>query len=182
MKGLMIIASGFEDNEALTTLDILKRSKLIIDAATVNNDKKVISQSGLNLVFEKSINDISLDDYDFLIIPGGGAVNKTLVKLKEVEIIINHFVMKNQLVACICAAPLLVGRLGHFKNEKYTCFPGCNEIITGGTYLKNRGVVVSNNFITAKAMAYSIDFSLAIIEYLQGKSQKELIARSIKGE
>ena len=97
------------------------------------------------------------------------------------EEIIDYFVKNEKLVASICAAPHLLGRKGYFNNLEYTCFPGFEKYCVGGIY-KNQGVVVTKKFITAKSMYYSIDFALAILEYLYGKEYSKKIELSLKGE
>lgn len=181
MKGLILITNYFEDVEAICTVDILRRARLVCDYVSLNNSLENFTQSNLLIKCDKLIKDVKLDDYDFLIIPGGRAVMNDLKNRREVNEIINHFARENKLVASICAAPYLVGRLGYFEGGTYTCFPGCNEGIEKGK-LVNKGVVVYKNFITSKAMGYSVDFSLAIIEYLLGKDVRKQIDKSIHGD
>lgn len=181
MKGLILITNYFEDVEAICTVDILRRAGLICDYVSLNSSLDNFTQSNLLIKCDKLIKDVKLDDYDFLIIPGGKAVMNDLKNRREVSEIINCFAKKNKLVASICAAPYLVGRLGYFDGGTYTCFPGCNEGIEKGK-LVNKGVVVYKNFVTSKAMGYSVDFSLAIIEYLLGKDVRKQIDKSIHGD
>ena len=182
MRGLMILANGFEDTEALATHDVLQRSKLAIDLVTINDNKEVISQYNLHLVLAKTLKDINYNDYEFLVIPGGGAVSKVLAKTPEIKAVIAGFVKREKLVATICAAPSLLADEGYFIGEKFTCFPGCETASKGGKYMGNKGVVVSNKFITGKSMAYSLEFGLAIIKYLQGKDQMLVSKKAMYGE
>lgn len=177
----MILANGFEDVEAIATLDVLRRSKLDITLATVNDELLTISQSKVPMMADDLLKRLNYQKFDFLIIPGGGAVFAVLDKMPKISEIINYFVSENKLVAAICAAPHLIGKLGHFDNHQYTCFPTCETDIIGGTYLSSEGVVISGNFITGKSMYHSIDFSLAIVEKLQGKIQREVVERKLQG-
>ena len=180
MKSLIILENGFEDVEALATIDILRRSKIDVTTASFSANK-IQTQSGHNIESQKLVKDLDLSDYDFLIIPGGKAVFNYLDKQPMVDDVIDYFYNSNKLICAICAAPLLIGKRGYFKGLKYTCFPGCDEKITDG---KNtgKGVEVSGNFILGKAMYYSVEFALTIIEKVQGKKQREIIEASIKGE
>lgn len=181
MKGLMILANGFEDVEAIATLDVLRRSQLDITLVSVSDTLDVLSQSNVYMKSDKLLTEINKEEYDFLIIPGGKAVFNVLDKLPQINELINYFVESEKLVSAICAAPHLIGKLGHLKNETFTCFPSCEGGIIGGKYLPDEGVVRSNNFITAKSMYYSIDFALAIIDHLQGEQQVEKVTNNIKG-
>lgn len=175
-KGIILLNNGFEDVEAIATIDVLRRAGITIDTFSLD-DNDILTQSGINLKSEKLYKDINTSNYDFLVIPGGGAVFKYLHKRNEVSKIISKFADNNKLVATICAAPSLVGKLGYFKNKKFTCFPGCEEGIEG-KYTGN-GVEVVDNFITAKSMAYTIDFALEIVKYLLGKETAKKVEKSI---
>lgn len=180
MKALIILENGFEDVEALATIDILRRSKIEVITASIHNTK-IQTQSGHNIESQKLLKDLDLSDFDFLIIPGGRAVFNVLDKEGIIDDVIDYFYNSNKLICAICAAPLLIGKRGYFKGMKYTCFPGCDEKITEG---KNtgKGIEVSGNFILGKAMYYSTEFALTIIERVQGKRQREAVEASIKGE
>ena len=178
MKGIIILADGFEDTEALTTIDILRRAKIQIEMVSLKNELQVLTSHGINVICEKLIKNVNLDDYDFLVITGGAAIFKHLSKMPEVDNIIHHFMHKNQLVSCICAAPMLLGKLGYLENKDYVCFSGCEDDSFKGNYKNELGVVKTSNIITAKSMFYTIDFALAIVEFLIGKD----IALQVKKE
>jgi 4-methyl-5(b-hydroxyethyl)-thiazole monophosphate biosynthesis len=180
MKGIIILADGFEDTEALATIDVLKRSKLQVN--TVSFDSlTVTSQYNLEVKANMLFKDLKVEDYDFLVIPGGRAVFNVLDKKEELSDLIKSFLDDKKLVAAICAGPSQIGKLGYFKKRSFTCFPGVEENIEGKFQTK-KGVVRDGNLITAKAMAYTFDFALEIIEYLQGKRQREAIYKNIRGE
>lgn len=182
MKGLIVLADGFEDVEAIATIDVLRRSKLEIHLATINKNLFVESAQHLIVKAEKEWEKIAEKDYDFLVIPGGRAVFSVWDQFSPLSKLIDQFVLSKKLVAAICAGPALVGKLGHYQNHSYTCFPGSEKVIVGGHYSPKETVIRDGNFITAKAMAFAIDFGLAIVEYLQGKEQREKIYHSIRGE
>lgn len=180
MKGLIILVDGFEDVEALATIDVLRRALIQLDMVSL--DKKEITTQSKNIIkVPYLINEIDCKTYDFLIIPGGKAVFNILDKDSRIDGIITNFYINNKLICAICAAPRLLAKHGYFKNNKYTSFPECVD----EQYLETRiedGVVISGTLITAKSMYYSIDFALAIIEKLCGKELKEKVLKQIKGE
>lgn len=180
MKGIILLASGFEDTEAITTIDILKRAGIEIDLCAVNNEKMISTQYNLNIKPELLIKKVDYTKYDFLVIPGGKAVFNTLKNLKVVDEVITYFNNSGKLIAAICAAPMLLGRLGLFEGKKFTCFPSCEEGIKG-TYTKE-GVTSQDNYITGKSMAYTIEFALKIVEYLKGKELSEKVKKAVFGE
>ena len=180
MKALIILENGFEDVEALATVDILRRSKIEVTTASIYNTK-IKTQSGHNIESQCLLKDLDISEFDFLIIPGGKAVFNVLDKESIIDDVIDYFYNANKLICAICAAPLLIGKRGYFEGIKYTCFPGCDEKIIGG---KNtaKGIEVNGRFILAKSMYYSTEFALAIIEKVQGVSQRKIVEASIKGE
>ena len=175
-KGLILLNNGFEDVEAIATIDVLRRAGVGLDLVSLD-DTMITTQTGISLKSEKLLKDVKIDDYDFLVIPGGQAVFKYLHKRNEVSKLIDKFAKSGKLIATICAAPSLVGKLGYFKDKKYTCFPGCEEGIVGK--YTGKGVEVSGNFITGKSMAYTIEFALEVVKYLLGKEKAKQVENSI---
>jgi 4-methyl-5(b-hydroxyethyl)-thiazole monophosphate biosynthesis len=182
MRGLFILGDGFEDTEAIATIDVLRRAKLEVTCASMEDNLEVKTQTGLTVKADMLISDVKVEDYNFLVIPGGRAVFNVLDKSTILSEIILDFADKDKLIASICAGPSQVGKLGLFAGKDYTCFPTTEASITRGNLQQDRGVVVSDNYITAKAMGYSIDFGLAIVEYLLGKNVKENVRKAIYGE
>lgn len=182
MKALIILENGFEDVEALCTYDILKRSGVELVKAslyelyvTTSYGHKINTDCLLKYI------DMPEKEFDFLIIPGGKAVFNVLDKSKEIDELIDAFYNENKLIASICAAPLLIGKRGYFKDLEYTCFPGCEETIIAGNKVED-GVVTSANFITATSMYYSTLFALEIIRFMQGEKQREKVLNMIMGK
>ena len=90
---------------------------------------------------------------------------------------IKEFDHKKKLIAAICAAPSLLGKLGLFKNLEFTCYPSCEEGIDG--IYTAKGVEIHKNYITAKSMAYTVDFALEIVSYLLGEKAKVAVSNAI---
>ncbi len=179
MKGLIILVNNFEDVEALATVDVLRRSGIIIDTTSLDN-KDVITQSNNKITVDYLLNEVNVNEYDFLILPGGKAVFNILDNDKRIDDLVDYFYSNKKLICAICAAPRLIAKRGYFKNLKFTIFPGCLETEVLGKQT-TKGVVVEDYFITAKSMYYSIEFALEIIKKLQGKDQKKKIEKQIKG-
>lgn len=177
MKGLILLANGFEDTEAITTMDILYRAGLELDKVNMGEEKYITTQCQNMIYVPTMFKDVKLEEYDYLIIPGGKAVFNYLNKDERVEKAVKYFVNNNKKVFAICAGPMVIGKHGYFENKKFTCFPTCEEGIIG-EYTKD-GVTVDGNFITGKSMAYTVDFGLAIVESLLGKDKKDEVEKSV---
>jgi 4-methyl-5(b-hydroxyethyl)-thiazole monophosphate biosynthesis len=179
MKGLLIVADGFQDTEALSTRDVLRRSRIMVDIATINPNLEVTAQTGLVIKANLFLKDAKADDYDFVVIPGGKTGVDNLNRDSLPEKIIAEFAKKKKLIAAICAGPTVVK---NYPKVKFTCYPGMEGGVIGGIYVSDRPVVTDSHFITARTLAYSIDFALAIIEYLQGRDQRNAVYKNIHGE
>lgn len=180
MKGLIILADGFEDTEALTTRDVLIRAGLEVVTASITNTVVVESSFGIKTeanILLKTIK--SLDEYNFIVLPGGGRGTRNLHVCEFLKAYLDDFIHQNKLVCAICAAPSVLGKYGYLKNKKYTCFAGFNKGIEG-IFTANK-VERDGNIITARSMHYSIPFALEIIDYLLGKEIKEKVLEGLNG-
>ena len=180
MRGLILLADGFEDTEALTTRDVLIRSGLEIVTSSLGANRQVVSSFGITLLSDISFGQIGDPfQYDFLILPGGGRGTQNLKNHAGVKSLVTTFYENNKLICAICAAPSILGQLGFLRGINYTCFAGFDKGIEGN-FTANE-VEVDGNIITARSMHYSVDFALAIIEKLQGKEQKEKVLEGLNG-
>ena len=178
MKGLILLANHFEDVEALITIDMLRRAKIEIDLVSITEDYNLVTQSGVRLQADHLISEIDLDEYAFLIIPGGKAVFETHLNSNITKNCIKLFYKKQKLIATICAAPLILDSLGILKDKEYVCFPSCEKSIDG-IYKENEKVVVSNNIITSKAAGTTFDFAFAIIKYLLNEEMANIVLNNV---
>lgn len=178
MKGLILLADGFEDIEAITTIDLIRRGNIRIDIISMNETKQTISKSNITYFSDYTINDINYQDYNFLIIPGGSAVESYHLKSDTTTEIVNYFETNKLLIATICAAPSILGKLNYLNQENFTCYPTFEKYMPNGFYQKEKKVVVNNNHITSKAAGTSFEFAYQIIKYLKS----EEIAKKVLNE
>ncbi len=164
MKALALIFDGFEELEAVAPFALVRRAG--IELTISSNQEMVTGSHNIALAKINDLNKISYEEFDCLIIPGG-AHYKYLKTAENVHNIIKYFMKNNKIIATICAAPTVLGQLGFLKGKNYTCFTSMNEDF-GGNYL-DTGVVVDGNIITAKSVAYSIEFAYEIIRKLAGE-------------
>jgi len=179
MKGMIILVNGFEDVEAIATIDVLRRSNIQIDTVTLD-ERIVLTQSNNKIEVQYLLEEVITNEYDFLILPGGKAVFNILDKDQRVDKLIDGFYNSKKLICAICAAPRLIAKKGYFNNLKFTIFPGCLDQQVLGKQV-DKGVVVEEQFITAKSMYYTIEFALEIVNKLQGKQQKDKIKKQLQG-
>lgn len=180
MKVLIIYADGFEDVEALATRDVLVRAKIDVIDAKINEDNEIVTSShNLSIKGLKSLNNIDVNDFNAVILPGGSRGVNNLLKSEKVISLVKEFHNKNILVCAICAAPMVLNKAGLLKEKRFTCYPGCEKGLEG--IYTGEEVVILDKMITARSMLYSIPFGLAIIEKLLGKEVRDTIYRQIAG-
>lgn len=182
MKILMLMVDGFEDVEAIATMDVLTRGGDEVIPVSLMGRNEVYSKVFPMVKTNFTIQDVDYEKFDALIIPGGPGSFKIMPSLPIVNEIIEYFAEEHKLIAAICAAPHLVGKLGLLKNKNFTVHPGFEDQVINGHYLRNCGVVRDGDFITAKSMYYSIEFGLAIHEYFHGTNSRDKLELSLQGE
>lgn len=175
-KGLMILANGFEELEAIGTYALLKRANLDFEVYSLN-ESYIKGQYNLPLIVPSFTDSkLNLADYDFLVI-AGGREHLELRKNESFLNVIKEFNNSKKLIAAICAGPTILGDLGLLNNKNYTCFNSMNQDFKG-TFI-DKYVVVYDNLITAKSCAATIDFALEIIKYLNGEQDQKRVKEEI---
>ena len=175
MKYLAIIFDGFEEEEAMAPFALIRRPKG--DLTIASTSEIVTGSHNIKLCDITPLDKINYNDYDVLIIPGGGGQYKNLMSNSYVQKIIVDFYNKNKYLCGICAAPTVFGALGLLKNKNYTCFTSMNQDFGG--YYSDNGVVVDGKIITSRSVAYSIDFAYAIIKETLGEEKLKEVQKQI---
>ena len=176
MKGVILLAEGFEEIEALCTVDILRRANVEIDMVSITENVTVVGGHGIPVVADKVQSEVSDGMYDFLVLPGGGIGVGNLSKSVFVNQWIDRFVQTGKIVAAICAAPSLLK--DWLQGKQVTGYPGVVSSIEGIFYTQE-SVAKDGNFITGKAMGSSIEFALAVLEAVKGREAMLQIKESI---
>ena len=174
----LFLADGFEEIEALYTLDLLRRAN--IDVLTVGVTGKVANGSH-KIPVVCDIDCASLpynSDFDMIILPGGMPGSTNLDKAECVEKYIKLALENDKLICAICAAPFILGKRGILKGKNATCFPGFENQLEGATVV-DAGVVRDGNIITGRAMGSAHEFALTVLEALQGKEAADKMRKTI---
>ena len=175
----VFLAEGFEEIEALTPVDLLRRCEL--DVKTVGINSNIIRSSrGIPVITDLDANEIVLDDkLQMIVLPGGMPGTLNLEKSQKVQDAIDFCVKNDIYIAAICAAPSILGHKGLLDNKKATCFPGYESELKGAE-LSEDLVCKDGKIITGKGAGASIEFSLALVETLISKERAELLKGSLQ--
>lgn len=179
MKGLMILSDFCEDTEALSTRALLKRAQIEIDTVTINPTKMITTGYGLQVVVDYHSDEIDLDDYDFLVVPGGKYVAMTIDHDTYIKSTVMTFEKAEKLICAICAGPRFLGSMGVLKNKHYTIYPGNQNPAFEGVYHPELKAVTDGLVITARGAGATLDFAYEIIRYIQGEAAAKKILENI---
>ncbi|WP_303918977.1 DJ-1 family glyoxalase III [Draconibacterium sediminis] len=180
MKKIAVhLADGFEEIEAISIIDVLRRAGFKVTVVSMNKTMEVDGAHEITVKTDALFEDLDYDNIDMIVLPGGmpGAANlKAHSGLREQ--ILNFNDMKKPLAA-ICAAPMVFGNLGLLKEKKATCYPGFEEELHGAI-ITGEAVEEAENIITGKGAGVAIKFALKIVEKFKGKDvADELAAKMI---
>ena len=178
MKAFVFLANGFEEVEAITPIDLLRRADINVTTVSISENKEVIGAHNVSFIADVLINEADFSDIDLLLLPGGMPGTTYLNACEELKRLIKKHVLESKLIAAICAAPIILGQMSLLEGEKAVCYPSFENQLLGADVQYNK-VQKSNNIITARGAGCAIEFSLAIIEALCGKSKSDEIAKSI---
>ena len=174
----MFLADGFEETEALVTLDLMRRAKADVLTVGVNNDYPTGSHS---IKVKADIRECEADisNCDGIILPGGMPGTENLFSSDCVCSFLKHCYDNNKLIAAICAAPVIPGRKGMLDGKKAVCFPGFEGELGKASY-SDMPCVKDGNFITAKGAGCVFEFASEIISYIADNSAAERIIAEIQ--
>ena len=159
------LAEGFEDIEAITLIDVIRRGGIEVVTAGVGGDV-ITSAHNVKVIADTTIQDVSADEFDLVVLPGGlpGATN--LAKSEDVKKLLQDMDSKGKYVGAICAAPIALKEAGVLK-DRYTTYPGWQDNIQKDGYVDEK-VVEDKNVMTSKGPATAICFGLEIVKKLAG--------------
>ena len=163
---------GFEEIEALTVVDVLRRADLNVKIVSVTPDEIVVGAHDVSLLCDVNFSNCDFFDAELLVLPGGMPGAATLSEHKGLCKLLTNFAAKEKRIAAICAAPMALGKLGLLNGYKATCYPGFEQYLEGALY-ENRAVVIDRNIITGRGPGAAMEFALRIVEELISKEKVE---------
>ncbi|MBR3878143.1 MAG: DJ-1/PfpI family protein [Bacteroidaceae bacterium] len=166
-KVYLFLADGFETVEALAPADVMRRAGIEVVTVSIMGRRNVVSAQNVPVVADALYEDICFCDADGLVLPGGGTGTDNLSAHEPLRALLVKAHAEGKLVAAICAAPMVFGRIGILKGRKATCYPGCEGDLFGAEYTA-APVEKDGNIITGCGPGVSFDFGFAIVERLCG--------------
>ena len=177
-KIAVFFAEGYEEIEALTVVDICRRSNIVTDMVSVTGEANVKGSHGINVEMDKLLSEVDFGAYDCIVLPGGMPGTLGLEACQELMEQVDAFYKEGKMVAAICAAPSIFGHRGILKGRRACCYPSFESHLEGAEVTAGP-VEVSGNVITSRGMGTAIPFSLAIVEKFCGSEAAEAMGKSI---
>jgi 4-methyl-5(b-hydroxyethyl)-thiazole monophosphate biosynthesis len=179
-KVLIPLAQGCEELEAVTIIDILVRGGVEVVTASLDDNRTITASRGVQIVAQTSLESVMADSFDMMILPGGipGADNlekdlRIIEKLKQTS-------QQGGFVSAICAAPKVLVKAGLLDNKKATSYPGFINVnpAKGMSYI-DLPVVEDSNIVTSRGPGTALDFSLALLEKLEGSITRQQVEAAL---
>lgn len=177
----IFLAEGFEEIEALTPVDMLRRAGVETRTVSITEENKVTGSHGITVETDLVWSQADFDEATVLVLPGGLPGTTHLGECAPlVEQLKAFAASQEKKVAAICAAPSVLGLNGILEGRKAICFPGWEDKLLGAEVQAGARAVVDGNVITSRGMGTSLDFSLALITELVNQETAEKLAATVQ--
>lgn len=174
----LFLADDFEESEALTTVDVLRRANQNVKTVSITGDKVVRGAHNISVLADVLFEDCKFDQVKALILPGGMPGAETLGKHKALVDLLAKHDSSDTVIAAICAAPMVLGEAGILKDKKAVVYPGFESHLKGAA-IQSDSVVVDGNIVTGKGPAAALPFALVLAEVLAGKKVADEIKQGM---
>lgn len=175
-KVFLFLITGFEEIEALSSVDILRRAGVDVATVSLTDSLNVTGSHQITVVADVLFKDVKLAEADMLVIPGGTTKFNEHEAFKKAYL---DFANSGKKIAAICAAPMVLGGLGLLKGKKATAYPGFEKYLDGAILATDQSVVVDGQITTGKGPGFSLLFALELVEQLLGKAKRDEVAKGL---
>lgn len=178
MKVCVFFGTGYEEIEALTVVDLLRRQGIDTEMVSITGEETVTGSHNIKVSMDSLLEDIDFSKVDMIVLPGGGEGTKNLEACKPLMEQVDAFAREGKALGAICATPSILGHRGILNGKKAIAYPGFEGQLEGAV-VTHEPAVRDGNIITGRGMGCSIDFGLAIIEYLADSRASAAMAEKI---
>lgn len=177
-KVFIFLAEGFEEIEAITPIDVLRRAEIDVTTVSITDKKEVSGAHNITMLADTVFAQANFSDADLLVLPGGLPGSTNLNEHKALKELLIDFAKKGKLIGAICAAPLVLGGLGLLKGKTATCYPGVEEKLTGAN-TTGSPLEVDGNMVTAKGVGAAMKFALQLVTMLKSTDEANQLAKAL---
>lgn len=177
-QAYVFLAKGFEEVEALTAVDLMRRGEVQVTMVSITEEREVEGAHGITVKADAVFSEVDFEHGDMLVLPGGLPGTDYLEGFQPLTDLILDYHKKGKKVAAICAAPRILGKLGLLRGQKATSYPSVTDSLINACVTENP-VEVSGNLITSRGVGTAVDFGLELAAQLCGCETSDKIRNSI---
>lgn len=174
------LAQGCEELEAVTIIDLLVRAGITVTSVSLDDNKHIIASRGVRLVADTMLSEVSAQDFDMVVLPGGLPGANYLNDSMLLQNFLQEMASKQAYIGAICAAPKVLVSSGLLDNKQATSYPGhIDQHPAKNMIYLQQPVVIDGNIITSRGPGTAIDFALTLIELLLDKSIRDTVEKDL---
>ena len=174
----LFLATGFEEIEAVATIDVIRRAELPLTTVSITGCHQVVGAHNITIEADALFEDTVFERPQMLILPGGMPGTTNLGKYAPLTDLLKEHNKRGGRIAAICAAPSILGQMHILRNQQAVCYPGFEEQLSGA-FIGKEPVVVSGNIITSRGPGFANEFGLKIVEVLNGADAANQVAQEM---
>ncbi|MBR5448041.1 MAG: DJ-1/PfpI family protein [Clostridia bacterium] len=175
----IVLADGFEEIEALTPVDVLRRAGIEVTTVGISG-KTALGAHGIPVQCDVTADEVdSLDSAEALVFPGGMPGASNIDEFPLTDAWIASVLDGGGYVAAICASPMILGKRGYLKGKRAVCFPGFEEYLEGAEVMTGADAVRDGKFITSRCMGTAFPFALELVEALRGTDVRDKTEKAV---
>ena len=179
-KTLVFLANGFEELEAISVIDVLRRGGVEVQSVSISTEKQVMGAHGIEITADLTLDEVIFEEIECFIFPGGMPGSKYLGDCAVLMDILQKHHDNGGYIAAICAAPAFVlGQLKLKSKLHLTSYPNLEKYFSKDFEISEDGVVVDGKIITAKGVSFAIKFALTLLEKLKSADESQKIAEGM---
>ena len=176
MKQVFInLAEGFEETEAITIIDVLRRAGLNAPTVSISDSLRVTGSHQITILADQLFSETDYSKAEMIILPGGMPGSSNLEQHAGLKEQIEKFNQQKKWIGAICAAPFILGKLGILHEHEAVCYPGYEKFLEGAK-VSQAQVAVSEHLITSRGVGTALPFALTIVEKLVSAEKVRLVS------
>jgi 4-methyl-5(b-hydroxyethyl)-thiazole monophosphate biosynthesis len=179
-KVLVPLAKGFEELEAVTIIDLLRRAEIEVTVAGLD-EGPIVASRGVVMLADVSLDQALTQDYDMVVLPGGAGGSDVLNADSRIHDLLKKMADSERFTAAICAAPKVLANAGVIEGRIVTGFPGVLEALPQQDFsLSSDAVVTDGKIVTSRGPGTAIDFALTLIVHLVSVAKRDEVEAQLK--
>ncbi len=174
----VFLAQGFEEIEAISVIDILRRADVTVQTVSISNSKEVEAAHGITILADITLDEVDIELADMIFLPGGMPGSRNLAKSDRLLEIIKQAYDSEKYVTAICAAPTVLAKAGILKGKKAICYPGFEAELTDAV-IHDDLVVRDGKILTSKGPGTAMLFAYALVDILKGNLESDALQEAM---